>query len=128
MTLDIEHVLGEATVARLHDVIGDRTDAVVAVATPTGEMVWASAPGSQELFGRQQVDFAGHSQFDYLHPDDHTRFRLHIDRALRGDTTRYEVRAMTAEGTWLTVASVAWAVQTSDGPLIVSIAVPKDVA
>lgn len=123
---DIEDILGDATVSRLRDIVGERTDAVVAVATPDAEMVWASEPGSQEIFGRQQTDFAGHSQFEYLHADDHALFRAKTQLALSGETARFVVRARSADDAWVRVDTVAWAVHTSRGPLIVSIAVPQD--
>lgn len=126
MSPDIEEVLGDATVARLRDIVGERTDAVVAVATPEGEMVWASEPGSQEIFGREQVDFAGHSQFEYLHPDDHALFRAKTQLVLGGQTARFVVRVTSAHDTWVRVATIAWAVRTAQGPLIVSITVPQD--
>lgn len=125
-TTDIEAVLGEATVARLHRAIGDRTDAVVAVATPDGCILWASEPGSAAIFGRQQGDFAGRTQFDYLHPEDHAIFRANLARAARGGTVRCRVRAMTADGSWLHVAGVAWGVGSGDDRLIVWITVPAD--
>lgn len=124
MGTSIHDVVGAETVARLRDTIGDRTDAVVAVATTDCRMVWASDAGSAEMFGRSQADFEGHSQYDYIHPEDQTTFRRKMAAALRGETVRYAVRAMGADGSWVRVVSVAWLVQTPEEPLIVSIAVP----
>lgn len=126
MAVDIADVVGEASVRRLNDLIGDRTDAVVAVATPEGEMVWASAPGSREMFGRELEEFEHHSQFEYIHPDDHALFRAKLQLAAEGETVRYSVRAMAADGTYVPISSIAWSVQTNDGRLIVSLAVPVD--
>ena len=126
MQRGIHDVLGDATIARLHDLIGDRSDAIVGVATPEAEMVWASAPGSAGLFGRQQTDFERHSQYEYLHPDDHELFRRRMDDAKRGETVRYVVRAQAVDGSWVRTSCVAWAVMTDAGQRIVSIAVPAD--
>ncbi len=126
MGRDIRDLLGEGTIARLHELIGDRTDAVVGVATPEAEMVWASAPGSAELFGRELADFERRSQYDFLHPDDHALFRRRLERARSGETVRYVVRARTADGSWLGMSCVAWAVTTNGEQLIVSLAVPAD--
>lgn len=126
MESDIQDVLSDATIARLHAIIGDRTDAIVGVATPEAEIVWASAPGSAELFGRQQTDFEGHSQFDFVHPDDHDHFRRRFELATRGETIRYVVRARAIDGSWVRVSCIAWAVTTAEGQRIVSITVPAD--
>lgn len=128
MATDVEDLLGDATINRLHELVGDRTDAIVAVATPEAEMVWASAPGSAELFGRQQADFERRSQFEFIHPDDHDLFRWNLELATRGQTVRYVLRAAAADGTWVRLSSIAWAVRTAEGQRIVSIAVPADEA
>lgn len=120
----IDQLVGAETVARLRDAIGDETDAVVGVATIDGRIIWASEAGSTEMFGRSQADFEGTSQYDYVHPDDHGTFRRKMAAAARGETVRYAVRALGADGSWVRVVSVAWVVQSPRGPLVVSIAVP----
>lgn len=127
MTERIDTILGLTAVQRLRELVGDRTDVIVAVDSPEGELQWVSEPGARWMFGRTLSDFKGTSRFDYVHPDDAHTCRRKYEQALAGETVRYSVRAMTAEGDWREMSTVMWQVQGESEPLIVSITVPTDI-
>ena len=122
---DLEDVLGVAPLRRLRRLLDQRPDAVVAVGAATGELLWASQPGSSSLFGRELPEFQGRSGFDYVHPHEREVVRKKHQRAAAGEAIRYACKARSADGGWQPVSVVAWPVQTSSGQLIVSITVPR---
>lgn len=117
---ELEEILGVAAVQRLRDVVGGRSDAVVAVGTPSGDLLWASGPGSKALFGREPEDFEG-SRFEFIHPDDVAAVKQQHERVVGGATVRYAFRGKIVEGGWREASTVAWPVESEAGQLIVSI-------
>lgn len=119
----IDSILGTNAVSRLRALIGDRSDAVVAVGTADGELLWASEVGSRWMFGRDLGDFQGTSRFDYVHPDDLAGYRQKHQRALQGETVTYSVRASTADGEWTEVSGTMWRAHADTEPVIVAVTV-----
>lgn len=127
MNVRIDTVLEVPTVRRLREVVGRRQDAVVALGTTDGALVWVSRPGAEWVFGRSPADVEGTSRFDYIHPLDLAAYRRKHDLAVQGKTVRYSVRASTADGDWQRVNALMWLVHTEAEPLLVSVSVPTDV-
>lgn len=123
MSRRIDAALETPSVRRLRELMEDRSDALVSLATQDGELLWASELGSKRVFGRDLDDFTGTSRFDYIHPDDLPSHRKQHERALRGDTVRATVRAATADGDWTRVTVLMWQVTTELGPLVLSLTV-----
>ena len=119
-------MLGIDAVRRVRALLAERPDAVVILGDTDGRLLWASAPGSEGLFGRRPESFQGDTRFDYVHPDDVGRARRAFARALEGETVRYQVRALTAGGAWRRVTSVTWCVDGPRGRGVVTITTSDD--
>ncbi len=117
----LDDVLDDAVVRRVREALADRPDAIVTLGDPQGRLRWASAPGSEGMFGRTPPEVEGHNRWDYIHPDDVARARRGYARALEGETVRYTIRGRAADGSWVTVTSVAWAVSSPWGPAVLAI-------
>ena len=124
MDAQVQEILGQGAVRRLRQLLERRADAIVAIGTPSGVVVWASEQGSNELFGRELADFERHNWFGYVHPEDLASVRGKHERAVRGETVQYSCRYRTSNGDWHRVSTVAWPVQAGDEQLIVSVTVP----
>ena len=117
----LDDVLDDEVVRRVREVLADRPDAIVTLGDAQGRLRWASAPGTQGMFGRTPPQVEGHSRWDFVHPDDVARARRGFARALEGDTVSYTIRARADDGSWVAVTSVAWAVASPWGLAVLAI-------
>lgn len=124
MSRRIQAALETPSVRRLRELMEDRTDTLVSLATQDGELLWASESGSKHVFGRDLDDFQGTNRFDYIHPDDLPQHVKHLERALQDETVRDTVRAKTADGGWKRTTALMWLVHTEQGPLVLTVTVP----
>lgn len=124
-TLDVTDVLSVDAVRVLDELIGDRDDVTVGVLSAEGRMHWASAPGSQGMFGRELQDFAGAPAVDFIHPEEASGFERALARVHSGETVRWTGRASTGAASWVQVTAIYWSVEGTDGePLIISLSTP----
>ena len=119
-------MLATDAVRRVRAVLAERPDAIVTLGDTAGHLLWASAPGTEGLFGRAPESIQGNTRFDYVHPDDVGRARRAFTRALEGETVRYQLRARTADGAWRHVTSVSWCVDGPWGQGVVTITTSDD--
>lgn len=122
---DLQELLSRPTIRRLWDTLGERGDVVVTVSDTSGTLLWGTAAGSRRLFDRLPGDYAGASRFDFLHPDDVERCRVHFDKAVSGDSVSYTARAATADGAWRPIAVLEWPTDGPEGPVVLSITLPE---
>jgi hypothetical protein len=124
-TLEMTDVLSVDAVRVLDELIGDRDDVTIGVLSAERRMLWASAPGSEGMFGRELQDFAGAPGVDFIHPEDAASFERALERIPQGETVRWTGRASTGGGDWVRVTSIYWSVQGADDePLVLSLSTP----
>jgi PAS domain S-box-containing protein len=97
----------------------EHTSDIVSVLAPDGVIVYSS-PSAERVLGLTPSELAGRQVFDFVHPDDLGRVRAAFAETLRtlGFAPPFEYRVRHADGSWLTVESMAR--RHDDGRVIAS--------
>lgn len=121
---DLEPYLTRGSLARLVEVVGTREDAIVSLLDSELRLLWASPLGSENLFGRVPSEFEGRDSVEFVHPSDRLLYLEGYNRAARGETASWQVRALSADGQYRDVRTVAWLVEGGGEVAFVAITLP----
>jgi PAS domain S-box-containing protein len=120
----LHELLSRAEVERLRSILEDREDVVLSLADADFTILWATRPGSKELFGRDDEQYRGLDARQFIHPSDLADWHRAFARALAGATVRWEGRVLREDGEWVRISNLMW--RTHTGGAVIGVTRPAE--
>ncbi|MBC7601568.1 MAG: PAS domain-containing protein [Ramlibacter sp.] len=105
----------------------DNEPECVKVLSPDGTVLDMNRAGLAMLKAHSNNAVIGHCSFDFVHPDDRDSYRLMHERALAGEPSQLQARAIDLDGNTLWIESHAVALRSDDGDVASVLCLTRDI-